>query len=323
MGFVSDFSPRPQGGPPNTPPPVNRPQSQPPQAGPRGFFADFFPTQTAPAQQPVESYQPTQAPLPTETSPYRRAWSPASRPETPGPTLTPSSTSANTWSPAPTNSTRPGVSKTELDSLSSEIGRITERLNNLRSSNPESAIGQLEQELSSAKNALPGAKEASAESRRRLEMLERILERNKQMINRLELRQSGFQPTGGWGRGYGGGGRWSHHWNNEFLFRMDELRGPENAEDRQNQMALVLDSRRERVWRLQDEVNSTRSNVFAADGRVKELEQKISRLGEDLFRARDNYQNKNHERSSLTGRLTELKQRYERLAGKPYSGHFW
>ena len=314
MGFVSDFSPlRPQ----PTQVPVQQ-QATPTVKKERGFFADFGP---APTEAPQDVYRDAPPELEVQPESSRRPL-PAARSRSSPASTQPEEPRGYTYNAGPLlmggapETSASTVSQRDIDSVGSEIRRLSERLGNLKGPSSGGKISELESELSSAKSSLSGAKESVSEKRERLSRLEHYLDRTKRIVSRMEMRQSGFDS--GWTRGYGGGGHWRN--NDEFLYSRDELRGPEHAEERKAQMALVLDSKRDKVWELQDQVSSARSGLSSAESRVKELEQKIERKTDELYRARLAKQNASEAKSGLESKISELKERYQKMTGKSYSG---
>ena len=235
------------------------------------------------------------------------------------------STLTTLWEPPSqrtSTSSTPAVSSLEGSSLAGEIKSISEKLQSLSpyGGGSDNKVSEIEQEIGRTKYALSQAKESVQYKRKKQERVEKMLERTKRMVSHMEMRMSGYD-SGGWGRG-GGGGRWRHRHNDEFLYSREELRGPENKEERQAQMGLVLDSRRDRIWKLQDELSNSRSAYLQAESRVKELETKVDRLQDQLYQARQSKQNKHEQKSKLESKLSDLKARYRMLTGKSYGQLF-
>jgi DNA repair exonuclease SbcCD ATPase subunit len=330
VGFIQDFGPKKPtaGHPPQASTPHARPQASPDgTAAPRerGFFADFKP-KVDPATQDVflssATAHPNPVPLEHER-PVQRAssqsWSSDEQVEPA--TLSTSTNAPRTLWDDGTSYSRQGPSSFEVETLANEVKNVSERLQALGGTGSESRITKLEHELSSTRQSLSQAKEAVHEKRAKYQRAESFLERNKRMVSRMESRMSGYGASDGWGRGHGGG-RWRSHHNDEFLFTREELRGPENADERKAQMGLVLDSRRERVWALQDEVSASRTAYSNAESRIRELEQKLGRIQGELSQARQSFQNKKEQKSSLREKLGELKSRYHKLTGRTYGNLF-
>ena len=340
MGFIQDFGPKrpptanPPQAPPSAPASVSTP-SEKPRPKQRGFFADFNP-EAALAQEQRDSFVPRYTPRkaetttePAESRPVRRSWSSPSEEElleSTAPSNHTGSTLAVLWdSPTPASESRSTTfgSSLEVANLTNEIRSVSEKLQSISpyGGGSDNRAGEIEQEIGRTKYALSQAKEAVQYKRKRHERVEKMLERTKRMVSHMEMRMSGFDS--GWSRGGGGGGgRWRHRHNDEFLYSRDELRGPENKEERQAQMGLVLDSRRDRIWKLQDELSNSRSAYVQAESKVKELEQKVDRLQSELYQARQSKQNKQEQKSKLENKLADLKTRYRQLTGKSYGQIF-
>ncbi|MCA9775163.1 MAG: hypothetical protein KC800_00540 [Candidatus Eremiobacteraeota bacterium] len=338
MGFIQDFGPKrpPTANPPQAPPsaPASVPTpSDRPRPKQRGFFADFNP-EAALAQEQRDSFVPRHAPVErseetVESQPVRRSWSSPVEEETEEVSVTSNytgSTLTTLWEPPSqrtSTSSTPAVSSLEVSSLAGEIRSISEKLQSISpyGGGSDNKVSEIEQEISRTKYALSQAKESVQYKRKKQERVEKMLERTKRMVSHMEMRMSGYD-SGGWGRGGGGGGRWRHRHNDEFLYSREELRGPENKEERQAQMGLVLDSRRDRIWKLQDELSNSRSAYLQAESRVKELETKVDRLQDQLYQARHSKQNKQEQKSKLESKLSDLKARYRMLTGKSYGQLF-
>ena len=274
-----------------------------------------------PRSRPVEEPEET-------VEPVRRSWSSPVEEETEEVSVASNhtgSTLTTLWEPPSqrtSTSSTPAVSSLEVSSLAGEIKSISEKLQSLSpyGGGSDNKVSEIEQEIGRTKYALSQAKESVQYKRKKQERVEKMLERTKRMVSHMEMRMSGYD-SGGWGRG-GGGGRWRHRHNDEFLYSREELRGPENKEERQAQMGLVLDSRRDRIWKLQDELSNSRSAYLQAESRVKELETKVDRLQDQLYQARQSKQNKHEQKSKLESKLSDLKARYRMLTGKSYGQLF-
>lgn len=336
MGFIQDFGPKrpltanPPQAAPSAPASVSTPSDKP-RPKQRGFFADFNP-EAALAQEQRDSFVPRYTPTEetaevAESRPARRSWSSPVEEESLETTV-PSNHTGSTltvlWDSPTARSERSSTtfgSSLEVANLTNEIKSVSERLQSISpfGGGSDSGAAEIEQEIGRTKYALSQAKEAVQYKRKRHERVEKMLERTKRIVSHMEMRMAGFDS--GWSRG-GGGGRWRHRHNDEFLYTRNELRGPENKEERQAQMGLVLDSRRDRIWKLQDELSNSRSAYLQAESRVKELEQKVDRLQSELYRARQSKQNKQEQRSKLESKLADLKTRYRQLTGKSYGQFF-
>ncbi|MFA5506296.1 MAG: hypothetical protein WC314_06255 [Vulcanimicrobiota bacterium] len=324
MGFIRDFGSKvpPRTSPPQTPASAPASEAAPtPRPKKRGFFADFNPEAALAAEQQrdafVPRYQEQAAAESAQSESVERAWN---RPERPGYSNGPLFQENET---APTRSEGMTFgSSLEVANLTNEIQNVADKLRGLSSSSFgggwEPGVGQIEQEIGSTRQAISQAKDSVQQKRARIQRLERFLERTRQMVSRLEMRMSGFDS--GWTRGYGGN-RW-HRGGGEFLYTRGELRGPENADERKAQMALMLDSRRDRVWKLQDELSSARSGYSQAESKVKELEYKLGRLQDKLSKTRDTRQNRQEQKASLESKLEDLKARYRKLTGRSYGQFF-
>lgn len=319
MGFIRDFGSKPSttGQSPRQPKEAPLPHSQAPKDPnrPRGFFADFYTGPTHP--EPPANQDPAPQIEPPATQPERpRTWLESRAAEeatSPAPAQTSYTAPIPTlWEPP---SSKPAANSYEVERLTSDLRSLTEKLQSLSRGDSESRISELEQDIYRTKQALSQSKETALHKRQQTQFLEKRLERSKRIVSNMEMRMAGFKT--GWDRG-GGGGRWRHRHNDEFLFTREELRGPENADERENQMGLVLDSRRDKVWKLTDELSNSRSAQNQAETKTKELEYKLDRLQDQLYQARQAKQNRNEQRSNLEGRLTDLKMRYRQLTGRSY-----